>query len=107
MAPLGLMPAATLLGKRVADCAFNLVADLPAGIPVAGRFLPARGRMRLRMRAGRMRLEAEACLLGGEDGAVLVSPHPSTPCHGEIWRIRAEHRPWVGEFIEPARAAVA
>jgi len=104
MAPIGLTPAATLFGERCLktgfECGFRFAEQLPTGIPVAGRFLPASGVMRLDGGETGMELEAWGKLLDGAEPWSALLP-AGTP-KGD-WHLRAGQRPWVGEFIEPSR----
>lgn len=106
LASVGLMPAATLFGVATPSvaghCGFAFARELPEGIPVAGHFLPATGKLCLRGASQDLSLKACGQLLGDDPLRQLLidAAEPSQdPGH---WQLRAERAPWVGEFVEPA-----
>lgn len=118
-APMGLYPRRTWFGvltpeQGCRESVFLLNRCLPKGVPVAGRFAPAEGYVRLTTgEDGVLQLVAVAREIPEEPvppPAPAVSLRPtSTPrrleagqpeARAQAWMLRAERRPWAGEFLD-------
>lgn len=82
--PAGLVPRTTVIGRLMEgpSAHFDLLAEPPFGVSVAGAFRPGPGAVWLMGEPPQLRLFA-----AGE----LAS--------GVRWRLSAERRPWIGEAI--------
>lgn len=99
VAPVGLHPRRTFFGVLApetpegGEAMFLLNRCLPPGVPVAGRFAPAEGYVRLRTAEdGTLRLVAVA-------REVTPEPLPPLP-EQQAWMLTAERCPWAGEFLD-------
>ncbi len=126
-APLGLHPRRTWFGvltpdDRGGESVFLLNRALPKDMPVAGRFAPAEGFVRLTMAEdGPVHLVAvaremaepvaAASVAGASAGGASVVPlKPAswprpvgaveTAVPAQAWMLTAERRPWAGEFLD-------
>ena len=113
-APIGLTPQATWLGLLLSEesdyseSRFLLLRQLPAGMVLAGRFVPADGYLRLSRAAPWLHLRAEgrhadcadrsACALHRRGRAARAAPSALT-----AWHVEANRLPWHGEFVATPR----
>lgn len=121
-APPGLHPRRTWFGVLTpedggGESVFLLNRVLPRDMPVAGRFAPAEGFVRLTMaEEGPLQLVAVAREMAepvaAAGGAAVVPlkpapwPRPVDPAEtvtpAQAWMLTAERRPWAGEFLDCA-----
>jgi hypothetical protein len=110
VAPDGLQPATTFLGILIerapeeAESTYLIVRRLPAGVSVAGVFLPADGFCSVVRAGGTITLRAAGRLahsIGHHSGKQVRKDIPDPAPNSEFafaWHIRATQRPWIGEF---------
>jgi hypothetical protein len=91
-APIGLTPNRSAFAVRqehsfaASAATFRLAALLPDRVTVAGKFLPAKGIVRLNGNGSKLRLQSEGeCLL---------------PDLRSAWHVEATRASWIGEFFE-------
>lgn len=120
-APAFLHPHRTWFGvltpdQTSLDSVFLLNRSLPKDVPVAGRFTPAEGYVRLTTGAdgtlqlvavGREVIEAAGPQGGAEPPRTrdAEGPGPAGAATSRAWMVTAERRPWMGEAVDGACGA--